>query len=176
MLPFMLRRTLAGILAPLIVFVGLYLWGRSHPYTITRSTEIAAPAARVWDILTDLNSYPRWNPEISVEKGRLAVGETLTLRMHTDGGTSTVRPTVRAADPGRELRWTSHYHEVGGLADAEHRFTIETAGPGRVRFTQAETFRGIGVPFFHGALAASCSKFDAMNAALKARAESGKAG
>jgi hypothetical protein len=43
-----------------------------------------------------------------------------------------------------------------------------------VRFTQAEAFRGIAVPFLHGTLAADCSRFDAMNAALKERAESGK--
>ena len=39
-------------------------------------------------------------------------------------------------------------------------------------FTQAETFRGIAVPFFHGTLAAGCSRFEAMNTALKNRAES----
>jgi hypothetical protein len=35
------------------------------------------------------------------------------------------------------------------------------------------TFRGIAVPFIHGTLAASCSPFDAMDAALKERAEPG---
>jgi hypothetical protein len=172
MLPFMLRRMLAGVLAPVIVFAGFYLWGRSHPYTIARSTEIAASAGRVWEVLTDFGSYARWNPEITVVDGRPVTGQTLTLRLHSSGGTSTIRPTVRAAAPGRELRWMSHYHEIGGLADGEQRFTIEPAGQGRVRFTQAETFRGIAVPFFHGGLAASCDRFDAMNAALKDRAES----
>ena len=172
MLPVMFRRMLAGILAPVIVFAGLYLWGRSHPYTVSRSTEIAASADRVWQVLTDLRAYTRWNPELTVVDGRAATGETLTVRLHSTGGTSTIRPTVRAADPGRELRWLSRYPDIGGLADAEHRFTIAPAGQGRVRFTQAETFRGIAVPFFHGALAASCDRFDAMNAALKARAES----
>jgi hypothetical protein len=174
MLPFMLSRTLAGILAPLIVFVGLYLWARSHPYTVTTSTEIAAPADRVWAILLDLDAYDHWNPEITVETGHLVRGETLTLRIRSEGGTSTVRPTVREIVPNRELRWSSRYHDVGGLADADQSFTIEPTGPGTVRFTQAETFRGVGVPFFHDALASSCSRFDKMNAALKTRAESPK--
>ncbi|GLY76131.1 hypothetical protein Airi01_043980 [Actinoallomurus iriomotensis] len=172
MLPLMFNRLIAGILAPAIVLAGFYLWGRSHPYTVTRSTEIAASPARVWQVLTDLRSYDRWNPEITDVDGRLAVGRTLTLRLHSGGGVSTVRTTVRAAEAGRELRWFSRYHEVGGLADGEQRFTIEAAGPGRVRFTQAETFRGIAVPFLRGSLAASCDRFDAMNAALKKRAES----
>src|SRR5262245_39987840 len=137
MLPFMLRRTLAGILAPLIVFVGLYVWARSHPYTVTTSTEIAAPADRVWEILLDLDAYDHWNPEITVEKGHIVRGQTLTLHIRSDkGDSSTVRPTVREIVPNRELRWSSRYHDVGGLADADHSFTIEPAGPGTVRFTQ----------------------------------------
>jgi hypothetical protein len=174
MLPFMFRRLLAGILAPVIVFAGFYLWGRSHPYTVTRSTDIAASAARVWAVLTDLHAYDHWNPEITDAKGQVAKDATLTLRIHSDSGTDPVRPTVTVAEPGRELRWQSDFHEIGGLADGEQRFTIEAAGPDRVRFTQAQTFRGIAVPFMHGTLAASCSRFDAMNAALKERVESGK--
>lgn len=168
----MFRRILAGILAPVIVFAGFYLWGRGHPYTITTSTEITASPERVWQVLSDLRSYRRWNPEITVVSGNAVPGETLTLRVRSKSGTSTVRPTVRAAHPGRELRWSGRYHDVGGLADAEQRFTIEPSGQGRVTFTQAETFRGIAVPFFHGTLAAGCSRFEAMNAALKDRAES----
>jgi hypothetical protein len=170
----MFRRTLAGILAPVIAFVGFYLWGRTHPYTITTSTEIAAPAARVWDVLSDLSAYDHWNPELTVAAGTAAVGQRLTLTVRSRRGVTITHPTVRAADPGRELRWTGHYNDIGLLADGEQRFTIEPAGPGRVRFTQEMTFRGIAVPFIHGTLAASCSNFDAMNAALRKRAESGK--
>jgi hypothetical protein len=170
----MFRRLIAGLVAPVVVFAGFYLWGRSHPYTVTRSTEIAASPARVWQVLTDLRAYDRWNPELTDVTGRLAVGQALTLRQHSKSGTTTIHPTVRVADAGRELRWSGHYHEISGLADGEQRFTIEAAGPGRVRFTQAQTFRGIAVPFFHGGLAASCDRFDAMNAALKRRAESGR--
>ncbi len=167
----MFRRLLAGILAPVIVFAGFYLWGRGHPYTVTRSTEIAAPAARVWDVLTGFGAYGRWNPELTVEEGTAATGQALTLRLRSGSGATTVHATVRAAEPGRELRWTSRFHDIGGLADAEQRFTIAQDGPGRVRFTQVETFRGVAVPFMHATLAASCDRFDAMNAALKRRAE-----
>jgi hypothetical protein len=170
----MFRRLLAGILAPVIAFAGFYLWGRTHPYTITTSTEIAAPADRVWDVLTDLKAYDRWNPELTDVSGRAAAGERLTLRLHARGGVDTVHVTLRAADPGRELRWTGKYNDIGGLADSEQRFTIEAAGPGRVRFTQEQTFRGIAVPFIHGTLAGSCAHFANMNAALRKRAESGQ--
>jgi hypothetical protein len=174
MLPFMFSRLLAGILAPLIALAGFYLWGDSHPYTVTRSIEIAAPAAKVWDVLTDLHAYGRWNPEITAVDGRLAPDATLILHARSGGGTETVHARVTVVQPGRELRWFRRFHDVGRLADGEQRFTIEAAGPDRVRFTQAQTFRGIATPFMHGTLAASCSRFDAMNAALRTRAESGE--
>ncbi|MDN3356198.1 SRPBCC domain-containing protein [Actinomadura sp. DC4] len=170
----MFRRLIAGILAPVIVLVGFYLWGNGHPYTVTRSVEIAASAAKVWDVLTDLPAYDHWNPEITSAEGHLAKDATLTLRVRSGGGTDTVRPSVTIVTPGRELRWQSRFRDIGHLADGEQRFTIEAAGPDRVRFTQAQTFRGIAVPFMHGTLASSCSRFDAMNAALKTRAESKK--
>jgi hypothetical protein len=169
-----MRRVIAGILAPVIAFIGFYLWGRTHPYTVTRSIEIAAPADRVWAILTDLRSYGRWNPEITVANGQVVADGALLLRMRGRSGYWTLHRVVRVADPGRELRWSGHYRDVSGLGEDEHRFTVEAAGPGRVRFTQAETFRGIVIPFIHGTLNAGCSEFDAMNAALKTRAESGK--
>jgi hypothetical protein len=169
-----MRRVIAGILAPLLALTGFYLWGRTHPYTVTRSIEIAAPPERVWAVLTDLRAYARWNPEITVATGAVAAGGTLVIRMHGRNGTWTLHRVIRTADPGRELRWSGRYRDVSGLGEDEHRFTIEAAGPGRVRFTQAETFRGILMPFIHGTLDGSCSEFDAMNAALKKRAESRK--
>jgi hypothetical protein len=169
-----MQRIIAGILAPLVALLGFYLWGRAHPYTVSRSIEIAASPGRVWTVLSDLGSHARWNPEIAVVSGRAVKGAELTIRVHSTGGTATLHPTVETAEPGRELRWLEHYHDVSGLADGRRRFLIEPSGPGRVRFTQAETFRGIAVPFLHGTLRASCSGFDAMNAALKNRAESGE--
>jgi hypothetical protein len=92
----MFRRMLAGFLAPVTVFAGLYLWGRSHPYTISRSTEIAASADRVWQVLRDLPAYARWNPELTVVDGRAVAGETLTVRLRSGGGAS---PPDRARGP-----------------------------------------------------------------------------
>ena len=57
----------------------------------------------------------------------------------------TFRPTVLAAEPGRELKWLGHLL-VPGIFDGEHRWLIEETEPGRVRFTQSERFGGILVP------------------------------
>lgn len=166
-----MQRIVAGVLAPVIGLLGFFLWGRVHPYTVSRSVEVGAPAGRVWAVLADLGSYGRWNPEITVASGRAVEGGTLTVRLRRTGGTEILHPTVRVVRPGRELRWHGRYRDIPAVADADQRFTIEPLGPDRVRFTQTMTFQGMAVPFYHHALTALCSRFEAMNQALKRRTE-----
>jgi hypothetical protein len=82
----------------------------------------------------------------------------------------TFRPTVLRAD-GSELRWLGHLY-VRGLFDGDHRFAVEDLGEGRSRLTQSESFRGLLVrPIMRLYGADTESGFEAVNAALKARAE-----
>ena len=71
--------------------------------------EIAARPERVWDILTDFASYPRWNPFIRRISGELKVGERLDIRLEPpDSRGITLRPTVLSVEPNRQLRWLGH--------------------------------------------------------------------
>jgi len=131
-----------------------------------------APAERVWDALTTIADYPIWNSFIPHLAGTLAPGERLEVRLEPPGGAAmTFRPTVLAVEPARELRWVGHLL-IPGLFDGEHQFEIQPLGPGRVRFVQQERFTGVLVPLFARNLDAhTLPGFNAMNAALKARAE-----
>ena len=42
--------------------------------------EIAAPAARMWEILADFATYPEWNPFIKRAAGELRQSMALTFR------------------------------------------------------------------------------------------------
>ncbi len=140
---------------------------------IDRHVAIEAPARRVWDVLVDFPAYSLWNTFIvaiagtAVRKGRLVVA------IRAPGGRGmTFRPIVLAADPHRELRWLGRLI-LPGLFDGEHVFTIAPFSPGKVRFSQRETFRGLLVPlmprpFWEG----TRRGFEEMNGALKRRAES----
>jgi hypothetical protein len=77
---------------------------------------------------------------------------------------------VTAAEPNRELRWLGHLL-VRGLFDGEHRFEIEDLGGGRSRLTQSSRFNGVLVRPFGRTLAKTERGFEAMNGALKERAE-----
>jgi hypothetical protein len=82
----------------------------------------------------------------------------------------TFKPTVLEAEPERELRWLGRFL-VPGVFDGEHSFHIEPIDDRRVRFVQAERFRGALVPVFGKTLEQTRRGFEAMNQALKRRAE-----
>ena len=140
--------------------------------TLHTQIDIDASAERVWDTLTSIADYPIWNSFMPHLAGTLAPGERLEVRLEPPGGAAmTFRPTVLAVEPARELRWLGHLL-VPGLFDGVHQFEIHSLGPGRVRFVQQERFTGVLVPLFARNLDAhTLPGFNAMNAALKARAE-----
>jgi hypothetical protein len=101
------------------------------PRTISHTIEIDAPPETVWRELADTESYAAWNPFIRSIEGEFEEGTRLRVQIAPPGGRPmTFRPTVRAARPGRELRWLGHLL-VAGLFDGEHSFEIEPLGAGR---------------------------------------------
>jgi hypothetical protein len=130
--------------------------------------EIEAPAERVWQILTDFKEYPRWNPFLVSVDGEAREG----ARLRAKAGAMTFRPVVLRAVPGRELRWLGRIM-LPGLFDGEHHFEVEPLEAQRVRFRQSERFRGVLVPLLWPFIGGSTLRgFEAMNVALKERAES----
>ena len=139
--------------------------------TIHTEIGIDRPAAAVWDILVDIERWPEWNP-FARASGRLAVGEVLEVEIRPAGKSPmTFRPNVVKLDPGVELRWLGHLG-VAGICDGEHGFRVEPEGDRRCRFAQFETFKGVlSGPILWLAGDATRRGFEAMNLALKARAE-----
>ncbi len=134
--------------------------------------EVQASAARVWEVLADFAAYHEWNPFIVQATGQPVPGEHLVLHLRLTGRrTTTIRPEVLEADPGRTLRWLGRLL-VPGLFDGEHRFTIQPTGTGRVRLTQDEEFRGLLAPLLLAMIAKpTLESFHRMNQALKTRVE-----
>ncbi|WP_371629565.1 SRPBCC domain-containing protein [Streptomyces sp. NBC_00341] len=176
------RRTLlvagAALLALLAGYTG---WTNTHPVRLEASIEIEASPDEVWQVLTDLPAYPRWNPFITSTKvtsdgGRLEVGATLRNVMHDRTGDTVFEPELLAVEPGRELRWIGKMGP-GWIADGEHRFVIEETGDHRVRLTQSESFTGVAVPFVASQLrSGTLPQFRAMNEALARRVAQTRSG
>ena len=137
---------------------------------IETAIDIAAPPLVVWGVLVDFAAYPDWNPFIRRLQGEARVGARLEVTVQPPGSRAmTFKPTVLAAEPGRELRWLGRVL-LPGLFDGEHSFRLDRTASG-CRLHHGETFRGILVPLFEKMLDNTERGFTALNTALKQRAE-----
>jgi hypothetical protein len=135
--------------------------------------EINATPERVWKILTNFAAYPEWNPFIrSAVCQELKPGEIIEIALLPPEGEGwTFHPVLTTVHPERELEWLGRFI-LPGLFDGRHSFRIRVVDQNHIRFTQAESFRGVLVPFFGGLLEKTRAGFEEMNCALKQRAES----
>lgn len=133
--------------------------------------EIDATPEAVWTVLTDLRSYPDWNPFITSAEGDVAEGARLVNRLEPPGGKPmTFKPTVTEVDDQRAFEWLGRLG-IPGVFDGRHRFELVPTGE-RTRLVHTEHLRGVLVPFLKRSLDTNTvAGFEAMNAALKDRAE-----
>jgi len=133
--------------------------------------DIDAPIGVVWGVLTDFAAYPQWNPFVVRIAGSTEVGQILSVTIQPPGRRSMVfHPRVLCCEANSELRWLGRFL-LPGIFDGEHAHRLAPLDRGGTRYVQSEEFRGVVVPFAGRLLAATQHGFEAMNAALKTRAE-----
>jgi hypothetical protein len=140
--------------------------------SLTTSILIKAAPEKVWEVLTDFESYPSWNPFIRSLTGDVATGKKIRVTLHPPGGSAmTFKPKVLAFDPSHEFCWLGHLW-IKGLFDGEHRFVLQDNGDGTTLFLHSEHFGGILLPLFQKMLETKTKAgFEQMNEALKKRVE-----
>lgn len=132
---------------------------------------IDAPAGKVWNILTDLDRYPDWNPFIIHASGQLVPGKKLTNTLRNGGKNFVFKPTVLKVEPGHYFDWMGHLF-LPGIFDGHHFFRIEPVNDRQVKLIQGEYFSGL----LSGMLLKKIGEetrnnFVRMNQAVKQRAE-----
>jgi hypothetical protein len=138
---------------------------------IRTEVEIASPPDVVWGILTDFASFPSWNPFMIEASGELVVGSQLRVKLRPPGRRAfTFRPHLTVLEPGRRFVWVGRTI-FPGVFDGEHLHVIDDRGGGRARYHQIERFHGVLTPFLSSLLKDTQRGFNAMNRALKERAE-----
>lgn len=139
---------------------------------LTSQVDIDAPPERVWDVLTDFGAYSEWNLFIRRASGQLRTGSRLQVVIQPPGKrAATFRPVGVKRELGRELRWRGRLL-LPGVFDGEHIHRLEPLGPGRTRYVQSERLSGVLVGLLKRQLDDTRRGFEAVNEALKARAES----
>ena len=106
------------------------------------SFEINAPATRVWEVLTDFRSYPKWNPQIPWASGSIEQGARIHLRLTLPGRPAMdLSAIIEQARTCELLTWRGH---VGApwFFEGYRKLEIEPFAAARVRVTTWKTFRG----------------------------------
>lgn len=133
---------------------------------------IKASLKEVWNVLTDFESYPAWNPFIKSLQGTVKVGSKIEVFIVPPGEKGmTFKPKVLVFDKEKEFQWMGSLL-FPGIFDGKHRFQLIDNNNGTITFIQSEMFKGILVPFFKKKLEVNTKNgFIEMNKALKKRVE-----
>ena len=143
--------------------------------TIHTTIDIEAPAARVWDVLTDWEAYGEWNPLVRSISGELRKGSRIRIALAAGSGerplTAKIDAKIVQLDEGHVFAWKGHA-PIRGLFAGRHAFEVEADGDARCRFVHYEDFEGLLVgPSMRLLGSRLRDAFVGMNEALKRRVE-----
>lgn len=139
---------------------------------IDHSVQVRAPAAVVWEVVTDLASYPAWNPFVVACKSDLVVGAPIDMRVRLFGSfAQPQRETILAHEAGRRLCYGLPRSLFGALA-SERCHIVESLGPELTHYESRFELRGRLSPVVQALLGKRLALgFGSMTDALVRRAE-----
>jgi uncharacterized protein YndB with AHSA1/START domain len=111
---------------------------RSAPAVASAELVIAAPIETVWDVISDIDQWPRWNPAITEAalRGGLQPGSTFRWK----AGPGSITSTLREVNPPRVLGWTGKTFGINAI----HVYQLEPDAGGTLVRT-AESWEGLPV-------------------------------
>ncbi len=109
----------------------------ARSYRVSRT--ITAPAAVVWDLLTDASSYAEWNEAVVSVEGVIAEGQTIEL-VSIASPKRTFKLEVSEMRPPTRMVWSDGMPL--GLFTGERTYDIVDLGDDRTEFTMTEAFTG----------------------------------
>ncbi|SDH04342.1 SRPBCC domain-containing protein [Psychroflexus sediminis] len=133
---------------------------------------IESDISTVWNLLTDFEKHPDWNPFITSIQGEKAAGKFLSVSIKPpEGKGMTFKPVVLKFEPNKEFRWKGKLG-IQGIFDGEHYFILEEVDNNQTKFIHGEKFSGILVYLMGNVLEKTKIGFELMNEALKKQSES----
>lgn len=138
---------------------------RSAPAVASGSTEIGAPPEVVWDVLTNIEAWPSWNPEVrtAAVDGELGPGATFRWK----AGPGTITSTIQELDPPNRITWRGSTVGIKAI----HVYRLEASASG-TSIVSEESWTGLPVRLLRGLLRRQLQKStDAGLQRLKREAE-----
>jgi hypothetical protein len=142
------------------------------PLVIAHDLSVRAPASRVWEVITDVDHYPEWNPFVVQCVSTLAVGDPIAMRARVlPFLAQPQREWILEHEPGRRLCYGIASMPLGALASRRcHEVSAE--GSSHARYVSHFELSGWLAPVVAVLLGRSLRRgFTAMSTALVARAE-----
>ena len=140
---------------------------------IKTEINIAAPPAKVWSILSDINKWQEWSPIVNSSQGEAAIGSELAITMMgkeagKDG--PKYNPVITELKEPNYLRWRAHML-AGFIFTNDKILELEETSTG-TRLIHKEQFSGLLAPLFCGQMEKGVPPMlNSMNKALKDLAE-----
>lgn len=135
-------------------------------YAISKS--IAAPADRIWGLLTDGAGYPSWNTTVISLEGEISIGNKISL-------ISTVNPrrafklTVAEMQEPKRMVWSDGMPL--GLFKGVRTFTLAALPDGQTEFAMEEVYSGLLEPLISKSIPDMTDSFEEFAQSLKVAAE-----
>jgi len=163
---------LSIVVSAIIAIVGC---ASLRPQPIVTKITIDESPEKAWQVLTEFDQYPKWNPFIQVIEGDQQVGAQLNVKLGLGKKPMGFTPTVLAFNANEEFRWLGHMG-INGLFDGEHYFQLVQTTSGGTELVQGENFKGVFSGLMLAFIRSSTEQgFTEMNEALKRRVEAKRA-
>jgi uncharacterized protein YndB with AHSA1/START domain len=113
--------------------------------------EIAAAPEVAWDVLTAIEGWPSWNPDVKSVSMEGGLDEGAVFRWKS--GPGTITSTIEDIDAPRRIAWSGTSFGI----KAVHVHTLEPRNGGTVVRTE-ESYDGLVARLFHGRLQATLDR------------------
>jgi hypothetical protein len=138
------------------------------PRSFAVTTSIRATPERIWSLLTDAGGYLGWNNTVKAVEGKIAPGETITVRPKINPGRA-FPVKVLEFDPPRSMVWRGGMPT--GLFQGNRVFTLKPSPNGEVEFSMREEYTGLLAPLIGRSIPDLQPAFDEFASDLKRAAE-----
>ena len=108
---------------------------QNAPLHAQKEIVILAPIERVWEVLTDIERWPEWQPDVATASLDDPLRAGTGFRWKAKG--LAIASTIQEFDPPRRIGWTGRSTGMGAI----HRWTLEPAQNG-TRVTTQESLSG----------------------------------
>ncbi|OGP58863.1 MAG: hypothetical protein A2V67_19300 [Deltaproteobacteria bacterium RBG_13_61_14] len=106
-----------------------------------KAIEINAPVDKVWKLMLDIPSWPRWFPTLKaagmISGQPLAQGSVFYFKLGLVGPAMNMKVTITASEPNKRVAWAGGMLGVTGV----HSFDFEAQGD-KTRVTSREVLQG----------------------------------